>query len=232
MSSHYHIEIAKNEKGRDFVVGDIHGHMDLLISALEKVGFNRQLDRLFGLGDLVDRGPDSKRCLELINEPWFFSIRGNHEQLIANYMESQGIAKSNAIELQRRNGGKWFQKLAHSNQIKLYELIQEMPYAITLETEIGEIGLVHAEVPYEFSSWSGIVSLLDGTSDYENYDVEAFKEEMLWGRTAITEFYNTVELEEFRMDEQRLRDVKDIDLVVHGHTNVHQPVFWGQSSLD
>ena len=41
-----HIFIPKNIKGRDFVVGDIHGHYDLLKTELKTVGFDKQKDRL------------------------------------------------------------------------------------------------------------------------------------------------------------------------------------------
>jgi serine/threonine protein phosphatase 1 len=43
------------------------------------VNFDQFRDRLFSVGDLIDRGPDSLRCLELIAEPWFYTVQGNHE---------------------------------------------------------------------------------------------------------------------------------------------------------
>ncbi|MGL9724118.1 metallophosphoesterase [Sodalis sp. (in: enterobacteria)] len=33
------------------------------------------------LGDLIDRGPQSEACLPLLENPWFRSVRGNHEQM-------------------------------------------------------------------------------------------------------------------------------------------------------
>ena len=69
-----HIFIPKNIKGRDFVVGDIHGHYDLLKTELKTVGFDKQKDRLFSVGDIIDRGPKSEECLTLLDQPWFFMV--------------------------------------------------------------------------------------------------------------------------------------------------------------
>lgn len=68
-----------NTVGKDYVVGDLHGCYDLLLSLLAHVNFDKCRDRLFSVGDLIDRGPDSLRCLELIAEPWFYTVQGNHE---------------------------------------------------------------------------------------------------------------------------------------------------------
>jgi serine/threonine protein phosphatase 1 len=53
-----------NEKGRDFVVGDIHGCFDLLSNNLKEIGFDESVDRLFSVGDLVDRGKQSEDCIK------------------------------------------------------------------------------------------------------------------------------------------------------------------------
>ncbi|HRK78252.1 MAG TPA: metallophosphoesterase [Thiobacillus sp.] len=68
-----------NEHGHDFVVGDLHGHRQKLFDELGRVGFDFEKDRLFCTGDLIDRGPDSFGTLELILEPWFHYVLGNHE---------------------------------------------------------------------------------------------------------------------------------------------------------
>ena len=50
--------LGRNEKGRDLVVGDVHGHFATLRRALDELEVGEH-DRVFSLGDLVDRGPDS-----------------------------------------------------------------------------------------------------------------------------------------------------------------------------
>lgn len=72
--------------GRQLVVGDVHGchrTLDTLITKLELT----PADQLFFLGDLVNRGPDSGKVIDLVirlQEGGFqvFVLRGNHEQII------------------------------------------------------------------------------------------------------------------------------------------------------
>lgn len=58
-----------NTAGRDFAVGDIHGHFTRLQVALDAVSFDPAVDRLFSVGDLVDRGPESEQVLEWLAKP-------------------------------------------------------------------------------------------------------------------------------------------------------------------
>ena len=51
---------AQNTVGRDFAVGDIHGCFTELQRGLEAIGFDPSTDRLFSVGDLVDRGSNAQ----------------------------------------------------------------------------------------------------------------------------------------------------------------------------
>ena len=66
------LRFGLNEDGRDFVVGDIHGMFQHLTELLEQIEFDEGSDRLFSVGDLVDRGPESHRALEWLDKPWFY----------------------------------------------------------------------------------------------------------------------------------------------------------------
>ena len=48
---------ARNLRGFDYVASDVHGCFSSLKFALQRVGFSPARDRLFCVGDLVDRGP-------------------------------------------------------------------------------------------------------------------------------------------------------------------------------
>ena len=65
------IRLPVNKTGRDFVLGDLHGTTDLLRALMEHVAFDPKKDRLFSVGDLIDRGEDSPGGLTLLLEPWF-----------------------------------------------------------------------------------------------------------------------------------------------------------------
>lgn len=63
---------SKNLSGNDYVEGDIHGRFDELMSRLKRINFDIHKDRLFSVGDLIDRGSQNEQTVELISKDWFF----------------------------------------------------------------------------------------------------------------------------------------------------------------
>lgn len=75
-----------------FVLSDIHSFYNEMIEALNKAGYdkNNKNHALILCGDLLDRGPDSVKCLEFINSIPTSNkvcIRGNHEDLLEDVFE-------------------------------------------------------------------------------------------------------------------------------------------------
>jgi serine/threonine protein phosphatase 1 len=130
----------RNTTGTDYAVGDIHGHFTLLQKALDAVGFDPKADRLFSVGDLVDRGPECRDVLEWLDKPWFHPVRGNHDDYVCRFDTCD-------IENWVYNGGAWFAGLAWDEQREFAAQFNDIPLAIEVETEKGLIGLVHADVP-------------------------------------------------------------------------------------
>ncbi len=64
-----------------YAVGDIQGCLDPLRRLLDEVHFDPSRDRLFGVGDLVNRGPESLATLRWLRAlgPAFNSVLGNHD---------------------------------------------------------------------------------------------------------------------------------------------------------
>ena len=54
-----------------WVVSDIHGCYQRLMDELKRRHFNPYEDLLISVGDMIDRGPDSVKSLQLINENGF-----------------------------------------------------------------------------------------------------------------------------------------------------------------
>lgn len=63
-----------------YAIGDIHGNYDALTDLLPRAGFDPVSDRLIVLGDVVDYGGGSRKCLDyLLGIPDKVMIMGNHD---------------------------------------------------------------------------------------------------------------------------------------------------------
>lgn len=134
-----------------FVVGDLHGCYQPLMAALERVGFDTGCDLLVSVGDVIDRGSQNLACLDLLQQPWFRAVRGNHEQMALDALNDAG-----RIALWRANGGDWFFRLEEQQQ-KLachgLSLVAQLPYVIEIVTANQRTVVAHADYPadrYQF----------------------------------------------------------------------------------
>jgi serine/threonine protein phosphatase 1 len=197
-------KLARNAHGRDFAVGDIHGMFTHLEQALEALCFDPDHDRLISVGDLIDRGPESQRVLEFLNQPWFHAVQGNHERLLLD-SESDADMACTWIAL---NGGEWWRDVPKAEQPKYRARIRSLPYVIEVETDLGVVGIVHADVPLELS-WQDFAARLETDQRLRDYAV--------WSRKRITQSESGGEIP----------PIAGIDLVVMGHTPLQQAVHAG-----
>lgn len=182
---------GQNLLGRDFIVGDMHGCYQEFIDCLLAVNFDPWADRCFSVGDLIDRGPDSLSCLELIEKPWFFPVLGNHEDLA--YKAINGGFRENSLWCQ--NGGDWMSDLDERAFERARALIQataHLPLAIEVKVAGGRIGVTHADCPHD---WNDI-----------SIKGEGLKHSLIWSRAKALS------------PAEATSTVVGIDLVFHGHT--------------
>ncbi len=161
----------RNTQGRDWVVGDIHGCFTTLDLALDEIGFDGGRDRLFSVGDLGDRGPESYRSLEYLERPWFHAVRGNHEQFLLETDPDDPAA----LHLWWANGGHWFHGLPEAAQTALRSAVEALPHVIEVDTCAGTAGIVHVDVP-EGLDWPDFIA------EVERGDPKVLQA-ALWGRT-------------------------------------------------
>jgi serine/threonine protein phosphatase 1 len=194
----------KNESGADFVVGDIHGCFSLLSQALSDINFNPKTDRLFAVGDLVDRGEQSADVVKWINKTWFHSVRGNHEQMAIDFFN--GALDS---YLYQRNGGQWFIDSSDDEQRCYVDLFSQLPYVIEIETDNDLVGVVHADCLV--NDWQEIEGRL------KNDTSSIFRDGLMWERSRINRNETTV--------------VKNVSKVYVGHTPVNEPKTLGNCTF-
>ncbi|GIP18555.1 serine/threonine protein phosphatase [Paenibacillus montaniterrae] len=110
--------------GRILAVSDVHGHGPLLLQLLRAAHYDAECDRLYILGDWVNKGPDSLGTLNIV------------QQLI-----SRG-----ALGILGNNERKWLDEiptdlgLAEQEQVEIQHWLAELP----LWAEDGEYLFVHA----------------------------------------------------------------------------------------
>ncbi len=173
---------ALNETGRDFVVGDIHGMFTAMQELLDEVDFDESKDRLFSVGDLVDRGPESIASIDWLAKPWFNACRGNHEQFALDAGDPE------QYELWvNHNGGNWWLDVEELERRRFVDAFAQMPLAMEVETQAGRIGIVHADIPREHS-WEKFMELLESGHEAAIFFA-------MWSRNRIASVENAVPVE-------------------------------------
>jgi serine/threonine protein phosphatase 1 len=198
---------ALNERGRDLAVGDCHGNFSKLGAALDSVKFDPTVDRLFSVGDLGDRGPESDQALEWLEKPWFHAVAGNHEDMAIRFPNG-GIDTRNYIA----NGGAW--NVANTPDVsrQFADAFSGLPIAMEVDTTAGRVGIVHAECP--FPSWRDFVAALEHpgiSKSMRDTVIDAAQ----WSRERITAMSH--------------ESVADVRAVIVGHTPVERMTSLGNT---
>jgi serine/threonine protein phosphatase 1 len=189
--------------GRIFAVGDLHGMAHAFDRLLALAGFDPKCDLVWSLGDLVDRGPFSSRCLALLDEPWFSAIRGNHEQLMLD-----AVVDRSAWLQWMVNGGDWALSYPWEDASERNRLLA-LPWAAELLTANGRVGLVHADVDRRYN-WVRFVEALEE-------GIGLTRQTALWSRISVNH----------ALGGAPGGRVRGVDLVLVGHSIVETCFKWG-----
>lgn len=208
----------RNPLGRDVIVGDIHGHFTRLQQALDAYGFDPfKGDRLFSVGDLVDRGPESKDVLSWLAKPWFHAVQGNHEDMAIRWGKPDCLMDRGNYAA---NGGAWNIANTPEERAEFSHALRVLPVAFELETEHGLLGIVHASCPC--ASWAefaealrtGWVQTPTGLRNSKSV-MDDLIDDAMWSRTRIQ-----------AMDDSMVEGVR---AVVVGHTPMQRPTSLGNT---
>lgn len=136
-----------------WVMGDLHGCFSLLMTKLRQCRFDPWQDLLVSVGDVIDRGPDSLRCLQLLRKNWIVAVRGNHEQ-----MALDALTTGEAL-LWQMNGGEWFTHAAQPAARRALEECRQLPWIVELRCQDGLHIVAHADYPDDEYQWQKNVDL-------------------------------------------------------------------------
>ena len=131
-----------------YCISDIHGCYEEFMKLLQEINFDSH-DTLYVLGDAIDRGKDSIKCLQYIMAtPNVHMLMGNHEQMMIDALtsdfEKNPVHMANWLE----NGGgtvlSEFIKLPKDEQSAIMEFITTRPHLTEVKIKEQNYVLVHA----------------------------------------------------------------------------------------
>ncbi|OXM16861.1 metallophosphoesterase family protein [Paenibacillus herberti] len=108
------------------IISDIHGNMPALRAVLDDID-SRGIGRIFCLGDLAGKGPDSAEAVDIIRERCERVIRGNWDEFLGNPTDIETL--------------KWHQRQLGEERLRY---LQELPFCVELQLSGRLVRLVHA----------------------------------------------------------------------------------------
>lgn len=210
---------SRNIIGRDFVCGDIHGQFALLRKKLDELHFDYSCDRLFSVGDNIDGGEQSSDVFEYLEKDWFYTVRGNHEQLLIDSLHDPITYAFEHVA----NGGGWFWNsflptALHDKETLASQLtkLDRLPYAIEIDQEDRLVGIVHADV--WASDWARFVTQISTQRNKRGICKFALTSECRAKKAML----NGAPRDMSKKIEDACR-IKNVDAVFVGHTITNGP---------
>ena len=121
-----------------YVIGDVQGCYDELVSLCKKIKFNSKKDKLIFAGDLVNRGPKSLEVLNFCieNKKAVKAVLGNHDFYLL-YL----------IEHKKRN--KSLKKILHADNLNtIHKWLKKLPLLLKIQVNNKVFWISHAGIPF------------------------------------------------------------------------------------
>ena len=183
-----------------YIVGDLHGSYSLLMQELHLKNFDFENDLLICTGDLIDRGDENLECISLLDQTWFLTVRGNHEEMCI-----RGQHDSKMKDMHARNGGALFYRQFQKTRQRIIDRLAKLPLVIEVELENKKVGIVHADI--DIHDWDAFKAYIF-KGDYKIPGIVSAYSNALWGRGRI------------RNHSAQYDIVENIDEIYLGHTIV------------
>lgn len=178
--------------GKSYVISDIHGQYDMLMDVLKKIQL-KDTDRLYILGDVLDRGPHPiKTMMRLMEMPNCIFVSGNHESMALECLTFlvKDIADTSLDELDENmvdrivtwqyNGSKTtieeFRALDKDSRQKIIDFIKEASIYEEIFVEEKKYFLAHTFGNFSSQKSMEEYSLRDFTWARVDYDTTYFND--------------------------------------------------------
>lgn len=211
-----------------YVCTDIHGHFDAWLAGLKSAGVSVENgDKLIILGDLIDRGPDSLRCVQFaleLKEKYpdnVVYLKGNHEQMFLNFLEIDPTMRYGKIHMEgafkhwSQNGGlqtlNSFIPDFENYSVEETQVLLKIKYESLIE-QLESLPLYHIDGDFAFvhAGFSSNTPLEEQEED-----------DMLWIREDFFHSFEAIS-----------GDPLENKMIIHGHTPVvYMPGYNGKNEF-
>ncbi|HEY9881041.1 MAG TPA: metallophosphoesterase family protein [Leptolyngbyaceae cyanobacterium] len=126
---------------RRIFIGDVHGHYDGLMRLWDAIAPS-EADRVYFVGDLIDRGPKSAQVVDFVRQHAHGCVRGNHEQLLLDSFAGGNVNTSTLQGWLYSGGQATLSSYGGSADALMNHL--EWFKTLPLYLDLNDIWLVHA----------------------------------------------------------------------------------------
>lgn len=159
-----------------YAVGDVQGCLDPLRRVLDAARFDPAVDRLWLVGDLVNRGPDSLGTLRFVRElgPVAIAVLGNHDlHLLAVALTDRTLRRKDTLG----------PVLAAPDRDELLDWLRRCPL-VHYDSELDAV-MVHAGIPFQFSLADALAHAREVEAVLAGPDPRAFLDHMYGNEPAV-----------------------------------------------
>jgi len=199
---------------RLYAIGDIHGQLDLLKAAHQRIFDDGGADATIAhVGDLIDRGPDSAGVVEYLMQgrnsrsPWVIT-RGNHDRFLPNFLKTPDWTDKGMS-----TGAHWVDHpgLGAAATLASYGIDPDQPRADLHRDALRAVPAAHAEFLATLPLWYlHPLALVVHAGVRPGVDLQAQDEhDLVWIRKGFLE-----------------SQANYGPLVVHGHTALERPTLY------
>ena len=201
-----------------YAIGDIHGHLDLLRGVHDLIADDMArhgAGQVVHIGDLVDRGPDSRGVVEYLRQgivagaDWVV-LKSNHDRLFAMFMDDPEARDSGL-----RAEYSWLHpKLGGGATLGSYGVANasDRPIAKVHAEALAAVPTEHVEFLTSRPTWhrvNGVIFVHAGVRPGIAIEAQA-EDDLLWIRKGFLD-----------------HDAPFESLIVHGHTAIDAPTHYG-----
>lgn len=145
------------------IISDVHGDYETLVKTLERLDTVHQVNDILCAGDLVGRGPEQNRVVDVIRERAIVTVRGNHDEWFSKIdAPNKGFLKDLPLDWRGEIGGVSFYMCHGKPGNNMWGMYRDHLSDTYLNMVLGSLGtqvLVtgHTHVPLFMRSDAGCI---------------------------------------------------------------------------